>query len=207
MPGIEPGSTAPSLGRNYNNIVIIRHTYLCVKRSRPTTLFDLTAKSFVKLKHNHECYKHSDGTSCGPGHVTLTHVINSFLLFHRYEPKNQITNNRLSPPAKILRAPICWAFCSAVHNFFQYLFIVRPFFDYNHGINQNTNHHYRSCHAHASCILLWHCCLWADFLWHARFRVAGPDRARAAVGHSPICPTPPWRSSIVPLVVCFVVPR
>ena len=32
MPGIEPGSTAPSLGRNYNNIVIIRHTYLCVNR-------------------------------------------------------------------------------------------------------------------------------------------------------------------------------
>jgi len=32
-------STAPSLGRNYNNIVIIRHTYLCVNQIRPTTTF------------------------------------------------------------------------------------------------------------------------------------------------------------------------
>ena len=46
MPGIEPGSTAPSLGRNYNNIVIIRHTYLCVNQARPTTLFVLTANSY-----------------------------------------------------------------------------------------------------------------------------------------------------------------
>jgi hypothetical protein len=40
MPGIEPGSTMPLLRRNYNNIAIIRHTYLCVNRIRPTTTFD-----------------------------------------------------------------------------------------------------------------------------------------------------------------------
>jgi len=32
MLGVAPRSTVPSLGRNYNNIVIIRHTYLCVNR-------------------------------------------------------------------------------------------------------------------------------------------------------------------------------
>ena len=32
MLGVAPRSTAPSLGRNYNNIVIIRHTYLCVNQ-------------------------------------------------------------------------------------------------------------------------------------------------------------------------------
>ena len=52
MPGIEPGSTAPSLGRNYNNIVIIRHTYLCVNQARPTTLFVLTANSYSLSVHS-----------------------------------------------------------------------------------------------------------------------------------------------------------
>jgi hypothetical protein len=40
LAGSAPASTAPSLGRNYNNIVIIRHTYLCVNQSRPTTTFN-----------------------------------------------------------------------------------------------------------------------------------------------------------------------
>jgi hypothetical protein len=39
MPGSAPGSTMPLLRRNYNNIVIIRHTYLCVNQIRPTTTF------------------------------------------------------------------------------------------------------------------------------------------------------------------------
>jgi hypothetical protein len=37
--GTAPESAAPSLRRNYNNIVIIRHTYLCVNQIRPTTTF------------------------------------------------------------------------------------------------------------------------------------------------------------------------
>jgi len=52
MPGSAPGSTMPLLQRNYNNIVIIRHTYLCVNQIRPTTLFNLTAKSYSLSVHS-----------------------------------------------------------------------------------------------------------------------------------------------------------
>ena len=52
MSGVAPESTAPSLGRNYNNIVIIRHTYLCVNQARPTTLFVLTANSYSLSVHS-----------------------------------------------------------------------------------------------------------------------------------------------------------
>jgi hypothetical protein len=39
MLGSAPRSTMPLLQRNYNNIVILRHTYLCVNQIRPTTNF------------------------------------------------------------------------------------------------------------------------------------------------------------------------
>ena len=47
MLGVAPRSTVPSLGRNYNNIAIILQEYLSVNQARPTTLFDLTAKSYL----------------------------------------------------------------------------------------------------------------------------------------------------------------
>ena len=40
MLGVAPRSTAPSLGRNYNNIAIILQEYLSVNQARPTTNFD-----------------------------------------------------------------------------------------------------------------------------------------------------------------------
>jgi hypothetical protein len=63
-------STAPSLGRNYNNIVIIRHTYLCVNQTRPTTNFEQNWKLVKKQKKYCHDYDYTNGKT-----VILFHVI------------------------------------------------------------------------------------------------------------------------------------
>lgn len=159
---------------------------------------------FCKIKNDHKSYEHSDGTGQGPGHVTLTHVIDGFPDLHRYVPKNQITNSRVKPPANTLSAPICRAFCSAVHSFFQYLFIVCPFFKQDHGIEQNANYKYRCHHAHASCILWCFFRRWQGCLDSSRPGVATTDHARAARDHSPACSTRLGSNSIDSQVFLFV---
>jgi hypothetical protein len=52
MPGIEPGSTAPSLGRNYNNSYIIYLIRFLVNQARPTTNFDQNWKLQNQQKNN-----------------------------------------------------------------------------------------------------------------------------------------------------------
>ena len=55
---VDPSGTAPESatpfcqGIKLQFFKIIRHTYLCVNQARPTTLFDLTAKSYSLSVHS-----------------------------------------------------------------------------------------------------------------------------------------------------------
>jgi hypothetical protein len=80
-----------------------------------------------------------------------------FFTFIYCMPKNQVTNNKVSPPAKILSAPSWRAFCSGVQSRFQCLFTVSPFFHQDHGIQQYTYCKNRGHHTHVSCILWCFC--------------------------------------------------
>ena len=55
---VDPSGTAPESAKPFCQGIklqffnIIRHTYLCVNQARPTTLFDLTAKSYSLSVHS-----------------------------------------------------------------------------------------------------------------------------------------------------------